>query len=96
MVSGDVKRKLKHLNLGRQAHDVLSQQRRTLDVECLCMLGFRNNNDMRGFLAGEEGGNCESESEEGDLIQEISCRHILHWNYRGLTSLPKQLLGRNY
>ena len=47
---------------------------------------------MRGFLAEEEG-DCESETVERDLIQEISCRHILHWNYRGLTSLPKQLLG---
>ena len=65
----------------------------TLNV-CVCW-GLEIQNDMRGFLAGEEGGNCESESEEGDLIQEISCRHILHWNYRGLTSLPKQLLG-NY
>ena len=47
---------------------------------------------MTGFLAQEEG-DCESESVERDLLEEISCRHILHWNYRGLTSLPKQLLG---
>ena len=53
------------------------------------------NVEMRGFLAEEEG-DCESEPVERDLIQEISCRHILHWNYRGLTSLPKQLLGSNY
>ena len=52
------------------------------------------NSEMRGFLAEEEG-DCESETAERDLIQEISCRHILHWNYRGLTSLPKQLLGSN-
>ena len=48
---------------------------------------------MRGFLA-EEDGVSESEAAESDLIEEISCRHILHWNYRGLTSLPKPLLGK--
>ena len=47
---------------------------------------------MRGFLAHEEG-DCERETVERDLLEEISCRHILHWNYRGLTALPKQLLG---
>ena len=29
-----------------------------------------------------------------DLISEVSCRHILHWNYRSFTTIPTELLGR--
>ena len=47
---------------------------------------------MDGFLAGAEvDEGCENVDE--DLAQEVSCRHILHWNYRGFTSLPRELLG---
>ena len=32
------------------------------------------------------------DAEDGELSQEVSSRTILHWNYRGLTALPTQLL----
>ena len=31
--------------------------------------------------------------ENEDLIQEVSSRSILHWNYRGLLDLPAELLS---
>ena len=56
------------------------------------MFRLRNVNDMRGFLAGQ-GVDEESPGMDEELVQEISCRHILHWNYRRLTALPRELLG---
>ena len=29
-----------------------------------------------------------------ELIREVECRHVLHWNYRSFTALPTELLGR--
>lgn len=37
----------------------------------------------------------EEDKEVLDLVQEVSCRTILHWNYRGLVSLPNELLSEN-
>ena len=34
----------------------------------------------------------DAEDCELELSQEVSSRTILHWNYRGLTALPTQLL----
>ena len=33
------------------------------------------------------------DAEDSDLSQEVSSRTILHWNYRGLTVLPTELLS---
>ena len=52
--------------------------------------------DMDAFLVDEdESGGCESDEDMkvSDLAQEVSCRTILHWNYRGLVSLPSELLS---
>ena len=35
----------------------------------------------------------EDEEEESDIAIEVSTRTILHWNYRKLNSLPKELLS---
>ena len=32
------------------------------------------------------------DAEDCELSQEVSSRTVLHWNYRGLTTLPTQLL----
>ena len=45
-----------------------------------------------------EGTSEDAESDDdnkmsSDLTLEVSCRTILHWNYRGLTSLPTELLS---
>ena len=54
---------------------------------------------MDAFLVGEgDSGDCESDEDikVSDLAQEVSCRTILHWNYRGLVSLPSELLSKNF
>ena len=56
------------------------------------MFRLRNVNDMRGYLAGQ-GGDEDVKPHDEELVEEISCRHILHWNYRRLTALPRELLG---
>jgi len=51
-----------------------------------------------GFLVDMSEGDAEEDPACGhgdqDLISEVSCRHILHWNYRSYTTLPTELLGR--
>lgn len=52
--------------------------------------------DMDAFVVVED--DCDDSEEDKevlDLVQEVSCRTILHWNYRGLVSLPNELLSEN-
>ena len=49
-------------------------------------------------MEGDDGDSSEKpeefmDAEDSDLSQEVSSRTILHWNYRGLTALPTQLLS---
>ena len=55
---------------------------------------------MDTFLVSMDGDDADTsgkpeevmDAEDGELSQEVSSRTILHWNYRGLTALPTQLL----
>ena len=54
--------------------------------------------DMDAFAVVEDEDDCDDSDEDkevSDLAQEVSCRTILHWNYRGLVSLPNELLSEN-
>ena len=55
--------------------------------------------DMDAFVVTEDdSGDSDNaeDKEDSDLAQEVSCRTILHWNYRGLVSLPTELLSENW
>ena len=53
--------------------------------------------DIEGFLVTSYEDQCDEEIQtrktRNEFIQEISCRNILHWNYRGLKEIPVELLG---
>ena len=57
--------------------------------------------EMDAFVVTEDdsGDSDNSDIDEdkkvSNLAQEVSCRTILHWNYRGLVSLPTELLSEN-
>ena len=61
------------------------------------MFKLSNMDDMEGFLVASYEDHCDEEIQtrktRNEFIQEISCRHILHWNYRGLKEIPVELLG---
>ena len=51
---------------------------------------------MEGFLVTEKESEDDEDAmniEDSDVVQEVSSRTILHWNYRGLLSLPPELLS---
>ena len=61
------------------------------------MFKLSNMDDMEGFLVASYEDHCDEEIQtrktRNEFIQEISWRHILHWNYRGLKEIPVELLG---
>ena len=70
----------------------------TCSIEALHVFMYKLS-QMDAFLVGEDvSGDCESDEDikVSDLAQEVSCRTILHWNYRGLVSLPLELLSKNF
>jgi len=54
--------------------------------------------NIEGFLADMTAEDSDDDMAitcvDQDLIREVGCRHVLHWNYRNYTALPAELLGR--
>ena len=45
------------------------------------------------FLAGVGEDDEEEMEVDVDIVKEVGRSYILHWNYRGLTCFPAELLG---
>ena len=60
------------------------------------MFRLRNTDTREGFVVDMSEADAEVDPAyvDQELIREVSCRHILHWNYRSFTTLPTELLGR--
>lgn len=60
------------------------------------MFRLRNTDTREGFVVDMSEADAEVDPAyvDQELISEVSCRHILHWNYRSFTTLPTELLGR--